>query len=127
MVEGGGGREEPLDFLHAEDSGKPVGDLRTNEREGMPVALEDMRREEANATGAEAHGRGGEAVNVFAVQEGALQLLCRDAVGGFVGELGQQTDFPDIGCLSPFALASELESRKHLLTQWGHKRSLFVK
>jgi len=32
-------------------------------------------REEADATVAEAHGRGGEAIDVFAVQEIALELL----------------------------------------------------
>jgi hypothetical protein len=45
-----------------------------------------------------------------------LEFLFRDVVGGFVVELSQQTDFPDIRCLSPFALATELESRNHLLT-----------
>ena len=34
-----------------------------------------MLREEANAAVADAQGRGGKAVNVFAVQEIALQLL----------------------------------------------------
>ena len=72
VVAGGGKGEEPLALLHAEDSGKPVGDLRTNEREGMPVALEDVLREEAKAAGAEAHGRGGEVVDIFAVQDIAL-------------------------------------------------------
>ena len=46
-----------------------------------------------------------------------LQLLCGEAVGGCVGELGQQADFSTRGCLSPFALATALKSRKHLLTQ----------
>src|SRR5712691_9371437 len=44
-------------------------------------ALEDVLREEANATGADTHGSWGKAIDVFAVQEGVLQLLCRDAVG----------------------------------------------
>ena len=92
----------------------------------MPVALEDVLIEEADATVADAHGRWGEAIDVFAVQEVALQLLFRDAVGGFVVELSQQADFPDIGFLRPFALATELERRNHLLTQWGHEMSPFV-
>jgi hypothetical protein len=58
-----------------------VGGVRAQEREGMPVALEDVLREEAHTAGAETHGRGGEAVNILPVSEGALQLLCRDAVG----------------------------------------------
>ena len=92
----------------------------------MPVALEDVLREASEATIAEAQGSWGEAVDVFAVQEGVLQLLCRDAVGCCVGELSQQTDFPDRGFLSPFALATEVESRNHVLTQWGHELSPFV-
>jgi hypothetical protein len=117
VVARSGGREEPLDLLHAEDGGKPVGDLRTNEREGMPIAFEDVLIEEANPAIAEAHGGGGEVVDIFAVQEVALQLLLGDEVGGFVVELGQQADFSDIGLLSPFAFAAEVESRDHLLTQ----------
>ena len=117
------GREESLDLLHTEDGGETAGGLRTQEREGVPVALEDVLGEEADATVADTHGRWGEAGDIFSVQEGVLEFLFRDAVGGFVVELSSQTDFPDRGCLSPFALATELESRKHLLTQWGHEMS----
>jgi hypothetical protein len=117
---------EALDLLHAEHGGQPMGDLGANEREGSPIALEDMLIEEADATVAETHGRGGEAVDVFAVQEIALQLLFGDAVGGFLVELSQQTDFPDIRFLCPFAFAAEVESGDHLLTQWGHERPSFV-
>ena len=127
VVQGGSGRQEALDLLHTEDGGETVGGLRAHEREGVPVALEDVLIEEADATVADAHGRWGEAIDVFAVQEVALQLLFRDAVGGFVVELRQQADFPDIGFLSPFALAAEVESRDHLLTQWGHEISPFVR
>ena len=125
VVEGGGGREESLDLVHTEDGGEPVGGLHAQEREGVPVALEDVLVEEADAAVTDAHGRGGEAIDVFPVQERALQLLFRDAVGGCVVELGQQADFPDRGCLSPFTLATELESRNHLLTQGSHTMSFF--
>ena len=47
----------------------------------MPSALEDVRGEDAETTVADAQGRGGKAVNVFAVQDRALQLLCSHAVG----------------------------------------------
>jgi len=81
VVHGCGRREEPPDLLHTEDGGETVGAWRAHEREGMPVALEDVLREEANATGADTHGSWGKAIDVFAVQEGVLQLLCREAVG----------------------------------------------
>ena len=125
VVEGGGGREESLDLVHTEDGGEPVGGLHAQEREGVPVALEDVLGEEADAAVTDAHGRGGEAIDVFPVQERALQRLFRDAVGGCVVELGQQADFPDRGCLRPFTLATEWESRNHLLTQGSHTMSFF--
>ena len=96
VVQGGGGQEESLALLHTEDGGEPVGGLHAKEREGVPVALEDVLVEEAGAAVTDAHGRGGEAIDVFPVQEIALQLLFRDAVGGFVVELGQQPDFSDL-------------------------------
>jgi len=96
VVQGSGRLEEPPDLLHTEDSGELVDGRRTHEREGMPVALEDMLIEEANATVADAHGRWGEAIDVFAVEEVTLKLLFRDAVGCFVVELGEQADFTDI-------------------------------
>jgi hypothetical protein len=126
IVEGCGRLEEPPDLLDTEHGREPVGVLRAPERQGVPVALEDVRREEADTAVANTHGRGGEAIDVFPVEEVVLKLLCRDAVGGFVVELGQQADFPDIGRLGALALATEWKSRKHVLTQWGHEISPFV-
>ena len=101
--------------------------MRAHEGEGVPVALEDMLRAEAHATGAEAHGRRGKGVDVCAVQEGVLQCLCSDVVGGVVGALREQADFTDRRFLRPFACATALESRDHVLTQCGHERSPFVR
>jgi len=123
VVQGGGGRQEPPALLHTADSGETVGGWRTQEREGVPVALEDVLREAAEATVAEAHGRGGEAIDVFAVQERALERLFGEQVGRVVGALSQQADCPDRRFLRPFALATEVESRKHGWTQWGHEMS----
>src|SRR5437773_10819677 len=67
--QGGSGREESPDLFHPENGGETVGSLRAQKREGVPVALEDVLGEEADATGAETHGRWGEAVDIFAVQE----------------------------------------------------------
>jgi len=87
VMERGGGRQESPHFLHTEDGREPVSGLGTQERERGPIALDDMLIEEANTAVADTHGGWGEAVDVFAVQEVALQLLFRDAVGGFVVEL----------------------------------------
>jgi len=92
----------------------------------VPVALEDVLREEADATVADAHGSRGKAIDIFPVQEGVLKLLFGEQVGRFAIELSQQADFTDIGFLSPFALATELKRGNHLLTQWGHEMSPFV-
>ncbi len=79
VVQGGGHLEEPPDLLHIEDGGETVGGWRTEECKGVPVAFEEVLREEADATGADAHGRWGEAVDIFAVQEVVLQLLLLSA------------------------------------------------
>jgi hypothetical protein len=123
--QGRGGREESPDLLPTADGGELGCGWRAQEREGGPGALQDVLREEAEATGAATPGRGGEAVNVLPVQDGVLQLLCSEAVGGLVGELRQEADGPDISFLRPFALATALESRAPWLTPWGHTMSPF--
>jgi hypothetical protein len=126
MVEGGRRLEDTSDFCNTEDSGERVCGLRAQEREGVPIAFEDVLREEADTAVADAHGRWGEAIDIFPVQEVVLQFLFRDAVRGFMVELREQAYFPDIGCLRPFALATELKRCDHLLTQWSHELSPFV-
>jgi hypothetical protein len=123
-MEGSGRVQEPPDLLHPEDGGETVGGVRAQERERMPVALEAVWREEADAAVADAQGGGGEAVNVFPVEEGVLQGVCREAIGRLVVTLGQEADVPDRGCRSPFALAAQLKRRKPVLTQWAHEISL---
>jgi hypothetical protein len=44
-----------------------------------------------------------------------------------VGALSAQAYCPDRGFLCPFALAAAVEGRKHLLTQWAHEISPFVR
>ena len=73
----------------------------------MPVALEDVLREEADATGAEAQGSRGKAIDVFPVQEGVLKRLCGEQVGRFARELRQQADLTDRGVLGTLSLATE--------------------
>jgi len=62
-----GGLEETSHFFNTEDGGETVCGGRTQERESVPVALEDVLREEADATVADTHGRWSEAVDIFAV------------------------------------------------------------
>jgi hypothetical protein len=126
MVQGCGRLEKTSDFCNAEDGGKTVCSLSANEREGVPVALEDMLVEESDATVADAHGSWGESIDIFTVQEVVLKLLFGEQVGRFAIELSQQADLTDIGLLGTLSLATELESRNHLLTQWGHEMSPFV-
>jgi hypothetical protein len=123
VVSGGGGGEESPDVLTTEHGWETVCGVRAHEREGVPVAREDVLREKADATVGEAHGSWGKAIDVCAVQEGVLQRLCSDAVGGCVGERSQQAYCTDRGFLRPFAFATALESRKHWWTQWGHEMS----
>ena len=80
-VEGSGGRAESPDLCNTVDGRERVCGWRGHEREGVPVACEDMRSEEADAAVAEAQRSRGEAIDVFAVQEVVLKCLCSDAVG----------------------------------------------
>jgi hypothetical protein len=105
-----------------EESGETVGRLSPQARQGVPVVLADVRQEAAATTGAEAHGRGGEAGTGLTVQEVRLQFLGREAVGGWGGALRPQADFPARDVLGPRSLA-ELESRNPVLTQGGHELS----
>ena len=116
MRPGGSRLEETPDCCKAEDRGKVGRGWRAQERQRRPVACEDVRRAEAQPAVAETQGRGGEAINMFAVEAGTLQRLCGETVGGCVGELSQQTDCTDGGCLCPCALAAEVESREQVLT-----------
>jgi hypothetical protein len=80
-VPGGSGRQEALDLLHPEDGGEPVGGVRTQERQRGPGTLQNGVREEAEAAVADAPGRGGEASDVWPVEDVGRQVLCREAVG----------------------------------------------
>jgi hypothetical protein len=127
VVQGCSHLEETPNFFNTEDGGEPVCGLRPKQRQGVPITLEDVLREEADATVADTHGRGGEAIDVFAVQEVGLKRLFGEQIWRFAVELSQQADFPDIGFLRPFAFATELKRRNHVLTQWGHEMPPFVR
>jgi hypothetical protein len=81
VVQGRGGREEPPDLLHTAHGWERVCGVSAQKCEGVPVTLEDVWREAAQATGAEAQGSWGKAMDVCAVQQGVLQRLCSKEVG----------------------------------------------
>ena len=93
----------------------------------MPVALEDVLSEASDATRADAQGSWGEAVDVLPVQEGVLQRLFGEQIGRFAIERSQQADLTDRGLLGPLSLATALPCGHHVLTQWGHEISPFVR
>jgi hypothetical protein len=98
------------DFFGAEDGGEASFGLGTEDTEDVPVTLEDVFEEEANAAIADAHGIGGPVIDVLAVEEIILEFLFGDQIGGFGVELGEHTDGAGVGLLSSFPLAVELKS-----------------
>jgi hypothetical protein len=81
VVQRCGGREETPNFCNTEHSRETMCGWRANQREGGPIALEDVLREESDTAGAEAHGSWGEAIDVFAVQEGVREFWFGEQVG----------------------------------------------
>jgi len=122
-VEGGGGREEPPHLLHTPHGGETVGGGRAHAREGVPVAVEDVLGEEAQTTVPEAHGRGGQAIDVCAVEESALQCQCCEPLWRLAVALREEAPRTDRGRLGPLPRATALQRSDHVLTQWGHGMS----
>jgi hypothetical protein len=116
IVQGGGSLEQTSDFLGTEDGGEAVFGLSANERQGVPVALEDIVIEEPDATVADTHRSWRETIDIFSVQEVGLKLRFGDQVRGLAIELSEHAYFTDIGLLGPFAFATELECGNHVLT-----------
>ena len=99
--------------------------VRTNERQGVPVVLEDMLGEEAETTGTDAHGSWGKAIDVFAREDRALTLRFCYPIWRVAVELREEAHLADRGLLGALALAAELKCSNHALTPWGHERSPF--
>ncbi len=98
------------DFFTAENGWQSSFGLGSEDSEDVPVALEDVFVEEADATIADAHGIWGPVIDVLAVEEIFLEFLLGDQIGGFAVELGEHADGAGVGLLSPFPLAIELKS-----------------
>jgi hypothetical protein len=125
-VQGSGRLEQTPNSFNTEDGGKAVCGVRPHQRQSVPITLEDVLIEKAEATVAEAHGRWCKAIDVCAVQAVVLKLLFGEHVGRCARELRQQAYCSDIGLRSSRAFATAWERGNHLLTQWGHERSPFV-
>jgi hypothetical protein len=83
--------------------------LGSEDSEDVPIALEDVFVEEANAAIADTHGIGGPVINVLPVEEIVLEFLLGDQIGSFAAELAEHANGSGIGLLSPFSFAIELK------------------
>ncbi len=97
------------DLFTAENGREASFGLGTEDSEDVPVSLEDVFEEEANAAIADAHGIGRPVIDILAVEEIILKFLLGDQIGGFAIELGKHTDGAGVGLLSSFPLAVELK------------------
>jgi hypothetical protein len=97
------------DFFAAENSRKASFGLGSEDSKDVPVSLEDVFVEEANAAIADAHGIGGPVINVLPVEEIVLEFLLSDQIGGFAVELAEHANGAGVGLLSPFSFAIELK------------------
>jgi hypothetical protein len=97
------------DFFTAENGRKASFGLGSEDSEDVPVALEDVFVEEANAAIADTHGIGGPMINVLPVEEIVLEFLLGDQIGGFAAELAEHANGAGVGLLSPFTFAIELK------------------
>jgi hypothetical protein len=97
------------DFFTAENGGEASFGLGSEDTEDVPVTLEDVFVEEANAAITDAHGIGGPVIEVLSVEEIVLEFLLGDQIGGFAVELGEHANGACVGLLSPFSFAVELK------------------
>ncbi len=97
------------DFFGAEDGRESSLGLSAEEAEDVPVTLEDVFEEEANAAIADTHGIGGPVIEVLSMEEIVLEFLLGDQIGGFGVELTEHANGACIGLLSSFPLAIELK------------------
>ena len=86
------------------------------QREDPPLPAQHALIKKANATGADAHGGGGQVIDVFAVEQIALQFFFGNQVGTLAIELRDQVDFADLGLDGRGTFAVQFQSGGHLLT-----------
>jgi len=93
----------------------------------VPVGLEDVLVEEADTPVTEAHGSWGKASDVGAMEARALQCRCCYPIWRCAVERREEAYLTDRGWWGTLALATELQRSDHVLTQWGHELSPFLR
>ena len=109
ILEGFDLRKNASDFFNAENGGKASLILGSEDSEDVPVSLEDVFVEEANAAIADAHRIGGPVISVLPLEEIVLEFLLGDLIGCFGVELAEHANGAGVGLLSPFPFAIELK------------------
>jgi hypothetical protein len=115
------------DFFDAQDGGQAVLVLGAQDREDVPIALQDVDVEKANPAVADAHGLGRPVIDVFPVEEVLLEFGFRNPIGGFVIELRKHAHRAGVGLLGSFSFPIEWQSSNHALIPIVHKSSPSVK
>ena len=120
--------QKASDFFDAQDSGQAVFVLGAQDRQDVPIALQDVDVEKANPAVADAQGLGRPVINVFSVEEILLEFEFRNQIRGFVIELREHAHRAGVGLLGSFSFPIELQSTDHpLMPIVHHKSSPFVK
>jgi hypothetical protein len=95
--------------------------LGAQDRKDVPIALQDVDIEEADAAVADAHGLGRPVIDVFSLEEVLLEFRFGDQIRGFAIELGEHAHCASVGFLGWFSFPIELQSTDHLLIPIVHK------
>lgn len=102
--------------------------LGAQDRENVPIALQDVNVEKANPAVANAHGLGRPVIDVFSVEEVLLEFGFRNQIRGFVIELREHAHRARVRLLSSFSFPIELQNIDHpVIPIIHHKSSPFVR
>ncbi len=109
-------REDGAHFAFGENGGKPRFGPRPQVVEELPVPLQHLDEVEANPAVADAHGVGGPAIDILAVQEVGFQFRLGDRLGGLVAvELAQHPQCAGVSFLGTLGLAVQRQRVDGLL------------
>src|SRR6266436_7677851 len=113
-------RENPLDFLPAQDHGQLLFPGRAQEFEAGPVTLEGVLEQKLDAAQGDGGGGTGDLLLQSEEQEVATQFFFGDLVRGFVVVFGQAADRTDITGLGFRGITVELHILDESSTQRRH-------